>query len=182
MRHARADDQSVTALQTSQIYTLSSQLCEAQRQTEALRNQLTGEERCCQNAECRADRSELMGMILGSQGRKLYPCHLPSPPRVHPHGSRCRFRQEIHYADGGRSTRYLASDDDDAEVQGSNDSPGTRRYTFEENDQPKTSDHSSKPSCSSLLSTSQDDPIMVIVPPTSIATTGTPLRYPSLEV
>ena len=35
-RRARADDQSVSALQTGQIFTLSSQLQEVQRQTEAL--------------------------------------------------------------------------------------------------------------------------------------------------
>ena len=35
-RRARADDQSVNALQTGQIFTLSSQLREAQRQTEAV--------------------------------------------------------------------------------------------------------------------------------------------------
>lgn len=183
LRRARADDQSVTALQTGQIYTLSSQLREAQRQTESIRNQLTEAERRCQNAERRADRAELMGMISGSQGRKLFPRRPPSPPHVRqPHGARHHFRQEILYADGGRATRYLASDDDDAEVQGHNDSPGTRRYTFEDNDQPETSNHSSKPSCSSLPSASQDDPIMTIVPPISIATTGSPLRYPSLEV
>jgi hypothetical protein len=47
---------------------------------------------------------------------------------------------------------------------------------------------SSKPSCSSLpTSTSQDDPL--VVPPkmgckatTSISTTGSPVHYPSLEV
>lgn len=182
LRRARADDQSVSALQTGQIYTLSSQLREAQRQTEAIRNQLTEAERRCQNAERRADRAELMEMISGSQGHTLFPRRPPSPPRVRqPHGSRHRFRQEIFYADGGRSTRYLASDDDDAEVQGDNDSPGTRRYTYNI-DQPESSNYSLKPSCSSPPSTSQDDPIMTIVPPTSVVAIGSPLRYPSLEV
>ena len=195
LRRARADDQSVNALQTGQIFTLSSQLREAQRHTEALRNQLAEAERRCHNAERRADRAELMEMISGSRGRQNFPRCPPSPGPLPRDGhqprrrsSRRRFRQEIYYADGGRSTRFLGSDDDDAEVQGNNDSPGTRRYTFEEKDEPKSSDHSptlasSKPSCSFLptprASSQDDDSDMMIVPPTSM---GSPLRYPSLEV
>lgn len=131
-----------------------------------------------------------MEMISESKGHKLYPRRPLSPPphARQPPGSRRRFRQEIYYADGGRSTRYLASDDDDAEVQGVNDSPGTRRYTFEEkdSDQLKSSDHSesSGPQASSLSlpSSSQDDPIMEIVPPAFISATGSQRRSPSLEV
>ena len=189
LRRARADDQSVNALQTGQIFTLSSQLREAQRQTEALRNQLSEAERRCQNAERHADHAELMGMITGSQKCENFPHRPPSStPLPRQPSSRCRFCQEIYYADGSHSTRYLASDDDDAEVQGINDSPGTRCFTFEENDLAESSDHSSKHSRSSLpTSSSQDDlttGIMEIVPPTgiAIATTGSPHRYPSLEV
>ena len=189
LRCACAEDQSVNAMQTGQIFTLSSQLRDAQRQTEALRNQLSEAERRCQNAERRADRAELMGIISGSQGREIFPRRPPSPvPRVKRASSRRRFHQEIYYADGGRSTRILASDDDDAEIQGFNDSPGTRRYTFEENDQAESSNHS-KHSCSSPspglpTSSSQDNLIMEIVPPQSVATIGSPhpSRYPSLEV
>jgi len=132
-----------------------------------------------------------MGMISGSRGRENFPRRPPSPlplPRVkHQASSRRRFRQEIYYADGGRSTRYLASDDDDAEIQGVNDSPGTRRYTFEENDQleAESSNHSLKHSHSSPglpTSSSQDDPVVEIVPPPSVAMIGSPHRYPSLEV
>lgn len=191
-RRARADDQSVNALQTGQIFSLSSQLREAQRQTEAIRNQLSEAERRCQNAERRADRAELMGMISGSRSRQNFPRRPPSPvplPRVgrqpSSRSSSRRLRQEIYYADGGRSTRILASDDDDAEVQGFNDSPGTRRYTYEEKDQNESSDHSStspKPSSSSLPAPSS--PIMMIVPPPTVTTIGSksPFRYPSLEV
>jgi hypothetical protein len=193
LRHARADDQSVNAMQTGQIFSLSSQLREAQRQTEALRNQLAEAERRCHNADRRADRAELMGMISGSRGPQNFTRRPPSPgpPRVGRQpgrrSSHRRFRQEIYYGDGGRSTRYLASDDDDAEIQGDNDSPGTRRYTFEE-----SSDHSptsSKPSGSFLPTPSSqdsDDPPMMIVPPTGTSLfkpeIDSPLRYPSLEV
>jgi hypothetical protein len=193
MRRARANDQSVNTLQTGQIFTLSSQLREAQRQTEALRNQIADAERRCQNAERRADRAELMEMISGSRDRQNFPRRplSPVPPRVgrQPHrgSSRRRFRQEIYYGDGGRSTRYLGSDDDDdAEIEGHNDSPGTRRYTFEEKDQPDSSDRSTNPSGSFLPTprpSSRDiSPIMTIIPPTSISKIGSPVRYPSLEV
>ena len=140
-----------------------------------------------------------MEMISGSRGRQVVdrrPLSPGFPPRVgrQPHGgwsSRHRLHQEVYYADGGCSTRYLGSDDDEAEIQGNNDSPGTRRYTFEDDDQPESSDRSSmslKPSCSSLpTSTSQDDP--PVMPPkmgrkatTPVSTISSPIRYPSLEV
>ena len=144
MRRARADEQSVSTLQTGQIFTLSGQLRESQRQVEALRSQLAEAERRCHKAERRADRAEMMEMITESRGQRVVARHPLSPgppPRVgrRPRGgwrSRNRFRQEIYYADGGRSTRYLGSDDNDDEVQGNKDSPGTRRYTFEEADEP----------------------------------------------
>jgi hypothetical protein len=193
LRRARTDEQSVNSLQTGQIFTLSSQLREAQRQTEAIRNQLSEAERRCQNAERRADRAELLGMISGSRSRQNFPRRPPSPvphPRIghQPSGmsSRRHFCQEIYFGDGGRSTRFLASDDDDADVQGFNDSPRTRRYTFEEKDQLEFSDHSRastspKPSSSSLPTSSS--PIMMIVPPPTVSTESeSPLRYPSLEV
>ncbi|KAF8219844.1 hypothetical protein L208DRAFT_1337383, partial [Tricholoma matsutake] len=139
-RRAHAEEQSVNTLQTGQIFTLSSQLRESQRQVEALRNQLADAERHCHNAERRADHAELMEMITESHGRQVVARHPLSPhraPRVGrpPHGSQHthhHFWQEIHYADGGHATRYLGSDDDDAEVQGEKDSPGTQRYTFDD--------------------------------------------------
>ena len=64
-------------------------------------------------------------MITGSQKHENFPRRPPSPtPLPRQPSSYRHFRQEIYYVDGGRSTRYLASDDDDAEVQGINDSPG----------------------------------------------------------
>lgn len=151
-RRAHAEEQSVSTLQTSQIFTLSSQLRESHRQVEALRNQLADAERRCNNADRRADRAELMEMITESRGRQPGP-HCPPRGGFRIRGSlrtRRHFRQEIYYADGGRATRYLGSDDDDAEVQGDKDSPGTRRYTFD--DGPVTPKHGSSstspPSCS----------------------------------
>ena len=128
-----------------------------------------------------------MGIITGSQGNKLYPRCPPSPNHLnsirqpHHQSSRCHFHQEIYYGDGGCSTRYLDSDDDDPEVQGHNDSPGTRRYTYEEKDQRDPSDLSSsspKPSGSSLPTPSS--PIMMTVPP--LTSSESQVRYPSLEV
>ena len=185
LRRARAEDQSVNALQTGQIFTLSSQLWEAHRQTEAIRNQLADAERRCQNAERRADLAELMGMISGSRTPQNYPRRPPSPGRrvghqPHRRSSRRHFRHEIYYADGGRSTQFFGSDDDDAQIQGNNDSPGTRRYIFEDNDEP------SEPPLPTPGPSSRDgSPIMLIVPPSGTVTSvsgGTPLRYPSLEV
>lgn len=146
LRRARADDQSVNALQTGQIFMLSSQVREAQRQAEALKN---------------------------------------------------HFHQEIYYAGGGCSTQFLGSDDDDVEIQGRNDSPGTRCYTFEDNDQPSSSSSSlptpsfSLPTSSSSLLTSelslQDGPHVVLPKmgrkiTTPVSAIGSPIRYPSLEV
>jgi hypothetical protein len=199
LRRARADDQSVTALQTGQIFTLSSQFWEAQRQAEALRNQLAEAKCRCHNAERRADRAELMEMISGSRGHQVV-THRPVSPGLRPHvghrpcggwGPRRRLRQEVYYADGGRSTQYLGSDYDEADIQGNNDSPGTRRYTFEDDDQPESPDRSlisSKPSCTSPPTfSSQDD--LPIVPPkmerkatTPVSMIGSPLRYPSQEI
>lgn len=130
-------------------------------------------------------------MILGSRGCQAVTHHPDSPsplPRIGRQtrrgSSRRHFRQKINYADGGRSTCYLGSDDDDVEIQGNNDSPGTprtHRYTFEEKHSDRSSP-SSKPSSSSLLTPSS--PIMMIVPPTTafIIDSKSPLRYPSLEI
>ena len=130
-------------------------------------------------------------MILGSQGHQKISHHPPSPVplpciRHQPSGTSSHhcFHQEIYFADGGHSTQFLGSDDDDADVQGFNDSPGTCCYTFEEKDQLESSDHSQastspKPSSSSLPTSSS--PIMMIVPLPTVSTES-PLCYPSLEV
>jgi hypothetical protein len=139
-RRTRTDDNSVNALQTGQIFTLSSQLRESQRQIDTLRNQLIEAERRCNGAERRADRAELKEMITESHGREAISWHPTSPicgPRFSARGrgsqrSHRRLRQEIYYAGGGRATQFIDSDDDQAEMQGDKDSPGTRRYTFEE--------------------------------------------------
>jgi hypothetical protein len=190
--HAHADDQSVNALQTGQIFTLSSQFWESQRQVEALRNQLAQAEHCCHTAEWCTDCAELMEMMSASQGHPLNP-GLPPHAGCQPHGSWCScccLRQEVYYVDGGCLTWYLGSDDDnEAEIQGNNDSPRTHCYTFEDDDQPESPAHFltfSKPPSSSLPTSSSQ---ALAVPPkmgckatTSVSIIGSPLRYPSLEV
>ena len=102
-RCTHAEEQSFNTLQTGQIFTLSSQLCESQKQVEALRNQLTDAEHCCHNAEHRANRAELMEMITESHGPSHGRPNCP-PSRC---GSWCKCHhlwQEIYYADGGRAT------------------------------------------------------------------------------
>jgi len=152
VRRTHAEEHSVSTLQTGQLFTLSSQLRDSQRQIEGLRNQLLDAERRCRDAERRADRAELKAMITESHRSQVTP-HPRSrgmsrrfgPARAgwRPHR---HLRQEIHYADGGRVTRWLGSNDDEDEIQGNNDSPGTRRYTYEEYDSPD----SPSPTCSSL--------------------------------
>ena len=102
-RCAHAEEQSFNTLQTGQIFTLSSQLRESQRQVEALRNQLTDAEHRCHNADRRANRAELMEMITESRGPSLGQPNCPPSRR----GSWCKCHhlwQEIYYADGGRAT------------------------------------------------------------------------------
>jgi hypothetical protein len=107
VRHTRAEEHSVNTLQMGQFFTLSSQLREAQRQVEALQDQLFEAEHRCHNAEHHADRAELKAIIMESRGSQL-------TPHPHSHGTPRRFgpvrtgrhlrhhlRQDIHYADGG---------------------------------------------------------------------------------
>lgn len=145
-----------------------------------------------------------MEMISGSRGRQVVsrrPISPGFPPRYKglPHygqRSRRRLRQEVYYADGGRSTRYLGTDDDEAEIQGDNDSPGTRRYTVEvDSDLPETPDQfptSPMPPSHSLSmsshSTSSQDDLPVMAPKiarkaaTSIPLTRSPRRCSSEEI
>jgi hypothetical protein len=55
--------------------------------------------------------------------------------QVHSQPHKCLYRQEISYADGGKSIRWVGgSDDDRDEVEGFKDSPGTRRITYYDDD------------------------------------------------
>lgn len=114
-RNARDEGHSVTLLQSQQMFTLSSQLREAQRQLDVMRRELAQAERQCNKAERRADRAEMMNMMIKNSRR-----HSPHSPR----SRRPRYRHDVHYADGGHSVQWAHSDDGDL---GQNDSPGTRR-------------------------------------------------------
>jgi hypothetical protein len=116
----RHEDQSSRAIQTSQIFTLTSQLRESQALVESLRNRLSESDRDRNNAERHADRVEMMSMLSSSRRERE-----ASPP----HRRDRRQRQEVYYADGGRATRWVGGlDDDDLHLM--SDSPGTRRYTY----------------------------------------------------
>lgn len=141
-RQARNEEHSIHALQSSQIFTLSSQLREAQRLADELRNQLMEADRQRNAAERRADRAELLGIVNGS--------HHGDSPSLASSGIRARrtprncsdthnhlVRQDIIYSDGGQATRWIGgSDDDNNEVAGFNDSPGTRQIIrYDHNDE-----------------------------------------------
>ncbi len=116
-RNARDEGHSVTLLQSQQMFTLSSQLREAQRQLDVMRRELAHAERQCNKAERRADRAEMMNMIRNSHRRSQSPAHSS-------HSRRPRYRHDVHYGDGGHSVQWAHSDDGDI---GQNDSPGTSR-------------------------------------------------------
>lgn len=155
-RRARNEEHSVNALQTSQIFTLTSQLREAQRVADDLRNQLMEADRQRNAAERRADRAELFEMMTERRGAQVVSRKNLSPrfpPRVgprrrspvHSQPRKRRYRQEITYADGGKSIRWMGgSSDDQDEVQGFKDSPGTRRITYYDNDDSDNVDHIDK--------------------------------------
>jgi hypothetical protein len=115
----RHEDRSSRAIQTSQIFTLTSQLRESQALVESLRNRLSESDRDRNNAERRADRVEMMSMLSSSRRERE-----ASPPRRRDR----RQRQEVYYADGGRATCWVGGSDDD-DIHLMSDSPGTRRYT-----------------------------------------------------
>jgi len=130
---AHNEEHSVNTLQTSQIFTLTSQLREAQRVADDLRNQLMEADRQRNAAEQRADHAELFEMMTEQRGAQVVSQKDLSPgfpPRVglcrHSQPRKCLYRQEITYAEGGKSIRWIGgSDDDRDEVQGFKDSPGT---------------------------------------------------------
>lgn len=155
-RRARNEEHSVNALQTTQLFTLTSQLREAQRVADDLRNQLMEADRQRNAAERRADRAELFEMMTERRGaqvvsrKDLSPRFAPrvGPRRQSPVHSRPRkrlYRQEITYAEGGKSVRWVGgSDDDQDEVQGFKDSPGTRRITYYDDNDSDNVDHIEK--------------------------------------
>lgn len=116
-RNARDEGHSVTLLQSQQMFTLSSQLREAQRQLDVMRRELAQAERQCNKAERRADRAEMMNMIRNSHHRSQSPAHSLRSRRP-------RYRHDVHYGDGGHSVQWARSGDGDL---AQNDSPGTRR-------------------------------------------------------
>lgn len=178
-RRARADDNSINTLQTGQIFSLSGQLRESQRQLEALRNQLYEAERRCHESERRADRAELMKIITETRGHQnsLSPGRSPRRRDSDSRNSRRRNRRsrrvELYYADGGRSTQYVRSSDDEAQLLGDKDSPGTRRYVF---DADEATSPTSQPSSSMQASSSHQ------VPPHDTAPVSPPHRSHSYSV
>lgn len=97
----RREEQSISALQNQQIFSLSSQFRDAQRQLDTLRIQLT-------DAERRADCAEMHRMIARSHIHSPHSDIIKSPHSSHRRSAsrshRPRFRQVIHCGDGGRST------------------------------------------------------------------------------
>jgi len=133
---ARGEDRAARSLQSTQIFTLTTQLRDTQTIVEALRNRLAESDRERNAAERRADRAEMMGMLSGSRGHRDHGHRDHSRrdrshrDRSHrdrsPHRHNRTQRQDVYYADGGRATRWVGSGDSDAFP--TNDSPGTRRY------------------------------------------------------
>jgi len=135
---AHNEEHSVNALQTSQIFTLTSQLREAQQVADDLRNQLMEADHQRNAAERRVDHAELFEMMTERRGAQVVSWKDLSPgfpPQVglchHSQPHKCLYCQEITYTEGGKSIRWIGgSDDDRDEVQGFKDSPGTRRITY----------------------------------------------------
>jgi len=147
-RQARSEEVGMAAMQATQVFQLSSQLRETQRQLEGLRGQLMEAERCCNAAEHRADWAELVGMLPPTSSGLQHPFSSTPRPKgrqwrspilqpwelhdEHPHP---RFCQEIHYCDGGSSTHWVGGSDDEGNGDDlTQDSPGTCQYTFYNDD------------------------------------------------
>jgi len=113
-----------------------------------LRSQLMEAERRCNAAERRADRAELVGMLPPTSSGLRHPSSstprpkgrqwrspILQPRELHDEHPRPRFRQEIRYRDGGSSTRWVGGSDDEGNGDDlTQDSPGTCRYTFYNDD------------------------------------------------
>ena len=146
-RNAQDEGHSVTLLQSQQMFALSSQLREAQRQLDVMRRELAQAERQCNKAERRADRAEMMNMIRRSHHHSQSPARSPRSQRP-PRSRRPRYRHDVHYGDGGHSLQWAHSGDGDL---GQNDSPGTRRIitavtdSEEEQEEHQTASSSASP-------------------------------------
>jgi hypothetical protein len=124
LQAAMTSDRMAHAMQNTQILSLTNQLRDAQSMIETLRNRLSEAERERNQAERKADRAEMMALLQDRESQK-------SSRRRRP-----LRRQEIKYADGGEATMWVGSDESDH----LNDSPGTRRFTFEASPEPLNSD------------------------------------------
>lgn len=131
---ACTEDQTARSLQTSQIFSLNSQLRETQNLVKSLRSRIL-EADCEQNAaERHADRAEMMLLLESRAPRDNNTPHCPDR----------HVRQDVYYADGGQATQWIGSDDD---AFPDNDSPGTRRYTrYSSTQGTPTRSHSGHPS------------------------------------
>ncbi|KAJ3934568.1 MAG: hypothetical protein NXY57DRAFT_1108912, partial [Lentinula lateritia] len=127
---ARAEEQSSRTLQATSMLTMSSQLRELQRTTKNLRQRLDESQRDLMQAERRADRAEMRADRLEMMSAVMQtpiaparsfrpPSHgYPVPPHacVHNHEPATEperwVRQEIHYPEGGRSSRWFNVDED----------------------------------------------------------------------
>ncbi|KAK0443814.1 hypothetical protein EV421DRAFT_512944 [Armillaria borealis] len=119
---ARSEEFSTRSMQTTQIFTLSSQNRDLQNRIDRLQSDLAAAERACNEAERRADRAEMMSMLHeSSRGRRM------TPPRRDNH-----VYQEVRYSDGGRARQCVDLDSPSAYdlLSGNLDSPNTRRYTI----------------------------------------------------
>ncbi|KAJ3870933.1 hypothetical protein F5051DRAFT_488950, partial [Lentinula edodes] len=118
---ARAEEQSSRTLQATSMLTMSSQLRELQRTTENLRQRLDESQRDLMQAKRRADHLEMMSAVMQTP---VAPAHSFRPPSraVPPHARVYKHepapeperwvRQEIHYPEGGCSSRWFNVDED----------------------------------------------------------------------
>ncbi|KAJ3870432.1 hypothetical protein F5051DRAFT_468996 [Lentinula edodes] len=144
---ARAEEQSSRTLQATSMLTMSSQLRELHHTTENLRQRLDESQRDLMQAEQRADRAEMradcLEMMSAVMQTPVVPAHSFHPPSraVPPHAHVYKHepapeperwvRQEIHYPEGGRSSRWFNVDEDIS-------SPGRYEDYNQENLEPGT--------------------------------------------
>lgn len=134
---ARTEERATRTLQTTQLFSITSQLRDAQTTIETLRNRLLESDRTCQAAERRADKAELIALFKSrghhSRSRSRNRGRSPSPTR---HWKGRKYRQDVVFADGGGATYWIGSDDSDGggRLLAPEDTPGTRRYTRYDSD------------------------------------------------
>ena len=135
-RQARDDERSIATMQSQQIFTLSSQLRETQRQVDTLHQQLTDAECHRNDAERRADCEQMLRVLTKTQHHSssvtpssTTPISSQSSRAARPRRQcHARERHDVYYKEGGGSigsVQWVYSDDD--YNYGENDSPGTRR-------------------------------------------------------